>query len=223
MNVHDPRPRRSYLKALDGLFMPARIKALPIDDRGYPVPWFVAETPTGYDFRVIAPGKFRNAVAKHLCWVCGQRLGSALAFTIGPMCAVNRISSEPPAHLECARFAAQACPFLANPRMVRNEKNIPEDTREPPGQGLKHNPGTILILVTPGFRVTPEGLISIGPPRSAYWYTQGRLATPEEAAAALERGIAGLRAIAETDPQRVAAVAELERMADKARRLLPTT
>src|SRR5262245_3833667 len=100
--------------------MPGRIRWLPIDARGFPVPWFVAWFKDGEqvepgvglpDFRVADANKMRSALKLRLCWVCGKRLGRHLAFTIGPMCAINRTMSEPPSHYECARFAAQACPF----------------------------------------------------------------------------------------------------------------
>jgi hypothetical protein len=77
--------------------LPLRIQKLSVE-RGYPVPWFVAKIGDHYDFRVVDAAKFKPAIEKQLCWVCGQKLGSMLAFTIGPMCAINRTISEPPSH-----------------------------------------------------------------------------------------------------------------------------
>src|SRR5258708_1131539 len=105
--------------------VPSRIAVLPKDQRGYHVPWFVAWIDGVPDFRVIGGGKLPHAVREKLCWVCGQPLGGFMAFMIGPMCAVNRISSEPPSHRECAVYSARVCPFLSNPEMKRRETNLP--------------------------------------------------------------------------------------------------
>src|SRR5438132_506337 len=94
--------KRERVGGLPGL----RISQLPIDDAGRPVPWFVAWVDGKPEFRVVGPGKREEAYAKRKCWVCGQQLGSYLVFVIGPMCALNRISSEPPSHKDCAIFAA---------------------------------------------------------------------------------------------------------------------
>jgi hypothetical protein len=101
--------------------LPARMRYLPISPKGFPVPWFVfIDEQTGIpDFRVIGPGKMRQAVTGDRCWLCGGILGKHRIFCIGPMCAINRITSEPPSHRECAEFAAEACPFLSQPRARR--------------------------------------------------------------------------------------------------------
>ena len=38
--------------------MPSRIAALPVDERGYPVPWFVAWIDGKPEFRCADPAKF---------------------------------------------------------------------------------------------------------------------------------------------------------------------
>src|SRR5690606_32990139 len=110
---------------------PEQIQALPVDERGYPVPWFVAKVNGRWDFRVMADGKIGRATRNGVCWICGRPglTGREAVFVIGPMCVVNRVSAEPPAHRECAEYAAQACPFLSQPRMRRNERNMPAGAR----------------------------------------------------------------------------------------------
>lgn len=92
--------------------MPPRVAQLPLDpDRGYPVPWFAAwfdadgqpcERGQGKpDYRVVHPEDVRDAHRFELCWICGGRRGAFATFVIGPMCAVNRTSAEPPSHLDC--------------------------------------------------------------------------------------------------------------------------
>lgn len=98
MNQTEIRPE---LEAL-----PVRLRKLPVDARGYPVPWFVdwIEGPEGRvpEFRAMDPRKWVRAVKERLCWVCGEALGRWLVFPIGPMCAITRTTAEPPSHLDCA-------------------------------------------------------------------------------------------------------------------------
>ena len=51
---------------------PARIKALPVDHRGFPVPWFVQWYDDTPNFLVVDHRKLRPAVEKRLCWICGH-------------------------------------------------------------------------------------------------------------------------------------------------------
>lgn len=216
--------RRGYLKALDGLFMPARVKALPIDPRGYPVPWFVMHYDDGtFDFRMIGPNKVRDAYRKRLCWICGQRLGVHLAFVIGPMCSINRITAEPPSHLDCARFAAQACPFLVNPAMRRNEKDLHPDRIDPPGLHSPLNPGAMIVWVTGGYSPEPGGIFTLDAPTLVEWYTRGRLATRAEAEHAFNLGLDRLYIAAGEEPanRQAEGYALLDRQAAIARQLLP--
>lgn len=194
-----------------------RLRALAQDHRGFPVPWFVQwfdekGQPAIYgrgtpDFRVIDTPKFTKAIKQRLCWVCGQPLGRHLAFLIGPMCAINRITSEPPAHRDCALFSARHCPFLSRPRMRRNEKELPEHV---PAAGIhiEHNPGAICLWMTQSFKVfsvkasgraSPGRLIEIGNPEGVEWFAEGRLATRQEVEAAIAKGLPLLQAQAAKD------------------------
>jgi hypothetical protein len=138
--------------------MSSRIQALPLDpERGYPVPWFVqwfddANQPTecgiGHpDYRVVDTRKMALAVRQRRCWICGGILGKYMAFTIGPMCALNRVSAEPPSHQDCAIFSAKACPFLTRPHMRRRD-HIPDGITSPAGVMLTRNPGVTLVWTT---------------------------------------------------------------------------
>src|SRR4051812_13821199 len=101
--------------------MPPSIAALPRDHRGYPVPWFVAWSEGRPIFPAADPQKLVRAIRERRCWVCGDLLTRYLAFVVGPMCTVNRVSAEPPSHLKCAEFSTRACPFLTRPKMKRVE------------------------------------------------------------------------------------------------------
>jgi hypothetical protein len=56
--------------------LPVRMRHLFVDERGYVVPWFVAWVDGKPEFRAMDPDKFRAAITRKLCWVCGQRSAS---------------------------------------------------------------------------------------------------------------------------------------------------
>lgn len=211
--------------------MPDRIAKLPTDRRGYPVPWFVAWLdPDGEpvavgegepDFRVIRPRGVPDAYFNSMCWVCGEKMGRYKAYTIGPMCAVNRTSAEPPSHRECAEWSAKACPFLTRPHMRRRENNMPTETGAPPGIMLKRNPGAILVWIIEGKVRVRAGvnLFDVGEPTEVLWFAEGREATREEVLASLESGLPTLRGMAEKEGPR--ALAELDRLTDRAMTFVP--
>lgn len=204
------------------LVLPDRMRNLPTDKHGRPVPWFVAYIDGAPDFRVIRADGIGEALKFNLCWICGKQLGKYAAFLIGPMCAVNRVSAEPPSHRDCAQYAAQACPFLATPNMKRRE-DLPEGTVEPGGIMLKRNPGVALVWVTRRWHLfrDPKGqpLFDIGSPDQTYWYAHGRDATRPEAAESIDTGMPTLRKLA-SDESALAAV-ELEAQYDTALKVLP--
>lgn len=177
-----------------------RIKTLPIDGRGYPVPWFVAWIEGKPDFRVADKPKWFRAVRENLCWVCGGKLGGHKTFVIGPMCGVNRTTSEPPTHLDCAQWSARNCPFLSNPNMVRNEKDLVGEA--PAGEMIKRNPGVTLLWTTKKytpFKVHNGYLITIGDPVSMDFYYGGRFATKEEVLESVNSGCPALEASAKAE------------------------
>lgn len=179
-----------------------RILQLPVDKRGYPVPWFVAWIDGEPEFRAMDQQKFARAIKEKRCWVCGQLLGAHMAFVIGPMCAVNRISSEPPSHFECAMFSVKGCPFLTKPQMVRRE-GLPEEVRQNmAGVGLKRNPGVAMIWVTKSYKVykVQNGyLLQVGDPSRVLCFAQGREATKAEIEEYMRTGLSILMAAAGVD------------------------
>ena len=189
-----------------GLTEPNRnIAALPVDERGYPVPWFVAWTDDGRpEFRAMDPVKFVRAIKEKRCWVCGTKLGVNVTFVAGPMCGINRTSSEPPSHLDCARWSAINCPFLNNPRMVRredegiNNANLSENSA---GFAITRNPGVTMLWSTRSFEVfrpeiTGGYLITMGAPEQVEWFREGRTATRAEVVASIDSGIHNLELLA---------------------------
>lgn len=183
--------------------LPTRIARLPIDDRGYPVPWFVAWQDGKPEFRAMDGEKFVLAVREKRCWVCGDPLGAHVTFVAGPMCGLNRTSGEPPSHRECAQWSARHCPFLSRPQMVRREDETLNNATlvaESAGIALARNPGVALLWTTKSYRIFSDGhgkpLIRMGPAEVLEWYAEGRAATREEVAASVAGGVPALMDVA---------------------------
>jgi hypothetical protein len=200
--------------------LPARMRDLPVDERGYVVPWFVDWIDGKPEFRAMDRLKFIRAIREKLCWVCGERLGVHFTFVAGPMCGINRTNSEPPNHRDCAMWSAQNCPFLSNPRMVRREEGLtPEVLDSAAGHGLKRNPGVTMLWHTRNYEVFDVGkmfhgkangeyLITMGEPESVDWMTCGRPSTRAEVVESIESGIPNLEAVARLDKGGLQALAQ---------------
>lgn len=192
--------------------IPRRMAHLPIDPvRGVPVPWFVSWVDGKPEFRAADARKFVMAVRNSACWVCGTPVGPHYTFVIGPMCAVNRNTAEPPCHADCAEFSARACPFLTRPAMERREEGLPDGVRDPAGHFIKRNPGVACLWTSHyALRPMPGGgvLFTLMRPSKVRWFAEGREATRAEVLAAVESGLPILRAEAERGgPDDVAALA----------------
>lgn len=216
----------SESRRIDTITMPARIAALPRNGVGYPIPWFVATLDDGTrDFRIAGKTQYITALRRRLCWICGRPLGRNVAFTVGPMCAVNRISAEPPGHRDCATYAAQACPFLSNPTMRRRPVDI--EITPAAGRPVLRNPSVALVWVTRSFRpfrahAGNDGiLIRMGAPTQTLWYAEGRAATRGEVLASMESGLPVLRDACQLDDDPAASSAELDVDYERALALVP--
>lgn len=188
--------------------LPHRMKHLAIDERGYPIPWFVDYDKDGKpEFRAMDPIKWARAVREKYCWVCGLRMGRYLAFVAGPMCGINRTSSEPPSHLECARWSAINCPFLANPEAIRRvDDKVTMDAEKNVAGGIPimRNPGVAMVWVTKDYTTwtPPNGgrLLTMGEPERVEWYCRGRVATRAEVEESIAAGLPALVAMARIEP-----------------------
>ncbi|MDX3026767.1 hypothetical protein [Streptomyces scabiei] len=209
---------------------PPRIARLPRNQAGYPIPWFVDYVDGEPDFRIADTRKQQGASVFRCCWLCGHALrnnvlgpaATQYAYVIGPMCAVNRVSSEPPAHRDCAVYAVTACPFLTTPGMRRRAIEGIPDTVKPDGVMIERNPGVALVWVTNTWRMIPgHALFDVDEPAEALWFAEGRPATHAEVLAAIDSGMPVLREAAEQDNDPEAALAYLDQQYARALELLP--
>jgi hypothetical protein len=188
--------------------MPAQIAVLPRDHRGYPVPKFVLFIDGKPDFRIMDHGYLEHCIKHKTCWICAGRLGRGLTFALGPMCSINRVNSEPPCHLDCARYAVQVCPFLAIPPMRRISHNMPEHSKSA-GIMIPRNPGVVGLWRCTHYKVAryPDGgvLFDIGEPSAVEWWREGRAAHRAEVLESIASGLPQLAAMAvEEGPASVA-------------------
>jgi hypothetical protein len=213
--------------------LPDRLRARPISSRGFPVPWFITvqDAAGEWDFRTVDPRRVGEAIRTKRCWICGHPLGRNLSFNLGPMCAINRISAEPPSHLVCAEYAVKACPFLSHPRARRNTVDMVEGHVPAPGLMLERNPGVALVWTAEQFHVHayPEVaaigaragyLLEVGEPVAASFWCEGRPATRAEVEASVKSGLPLLEAAARV--QGAEAEALLARQVERAAPIFAT-
>jgi hypothetical protein len=153
----------------------------------------VAEIDGQWDFQVAEPEKRRLCINHELCWICGQPLGVFKTFVMGPIAAMNRISAEPPAHIECAEFAVQACPFMVNPSFQRGSTGRDDEIMPAGGVMLLTNPGVSALWTSkkpPKPRsAAPSVILEVGEPTVVRWYVMGREAARNQVLVALDSGI----------------------------------
>jgi hypothetical protein len=224
-------------KTVAGIPVPEGVRALPVDPvRKIPVPWFVpwVDGPDGVpvpEFRAADARKRDAAIRQRRCWVCGRGLGApggAVAFVVGPMCTVNRVSAEPPAHMDCAAFSARACPFLSKPHMRRRSDDLPADRVGPEtGVMIRRNPGCCAVWVARVYQAfrAPNSDGSVGvlfdigsAPERVDWYAEGRAATRAEVEESVRTGVPLLRETCAGDAD---ALAALDARVEAARVYLP--
>jgi ferredoxin len=198
--------------------IPEKMRARPVDHRGYPVPWFVAYIDGKPDFRIMDPRKWQLGIDKRRCWLCGQGLGKFGTFVAGLMCIVTHTSAEPPSHIECAKFAVRACPFLTIPTAQYRSAKLPSEVRANEG-AIMDNPEVTALWTTDQWRTEcglgDDGLtrlVKFGEPRTVSYWTRGRPATDQEVASTFWRRLPILQQVAEQDggdaPQKLAGMVE---------------
>lgn len=211
----------SLNKRIIDIPIPKRMRGQRLSPEGFPVPWFVPWVDGKPEFRGLDGEKFTVAVRHKRCWLCGEQLGKYMVFVIGPMCAVNRTTAEPPCHHDCAEYAVKACPFLTQPKMRRNEKDSPAG--DAAGMMIKRNPGVTCLWTTEEYTIFKAkggtgALFRIGEPLEIKFYAEGRKSTFAELMHSIDTGLPLLVAEAEKDGEE--AVQELHKYVETAMNLI---
>lgn len=98
--------------------IPDRMRDLPRDRRGYPIPVNVLVDKEGQPHFTINDHIVRRRLLKEqLCGICGKKLLRGRWSVGGPASALvaDGVYFDPPLHYECASYALQVCPYLAMP------------------------------------------------------------------------------------------------------------
>jgi len=98
--------------------IPALMKHLPLDKRGYPIIPMVIKDENGPKFALNDEGARARFLAEDRCGVCGNKLYRARWLVGGPGSAFldNGAYLDPPMHGDCLHYAMKVCPYLAAPR-----------------------------------------------------------------------------------------------------------
>jgi len=178
--------------------VPLRMRSLPVDSRGYPIPYFATSADGKSGLRGAHTAKLAECVYFKRCWLCGQALGRYKAFVVEPLRTISRLASEPPSHTDCAKFAAIAAPLLTG------------DSR------------AVAVWVTRDVKTIQQDddlLFRMGDPEQAFWYAQGRLASRDEVRASFEAALPKLYDFASAAGD--VAVMELDTKVARASRHMP--
>jgi hypothetical protein len=163
----------ALLKGLPSL--PPRMRTLPRDADGQPIPHLVTKVATKFETTLGPDLALTTLFAQKRCWLCGEQLGRYAAFVGDPLTSVTRVSRTPPAHHDCAKYAAVT--GLLQPKTLK----------------------VSLVWVTRdyGMRRTADGhVFAVGDAEQAFWFSDGRGATREEVTAAMQEGLPDLYEIA---------------------------
>lgn len=93
--------------------IPKELSHLKIDERGYPIPFFVPKINGKYEFRFADAKKQRLCIEQKLCAICGKKLIDNLYFFItGPVGYQNRVVTDSAMHRICAEYSLEVCPYM---------------------------------------------------------------------------------------------------------------
>lgn len=103
---------------MNNLEIPDRIKLLPKDHRGFPIPYVVLIDKEGQPhFKINDESKGRMCVLSRICHVCGQKLVHKDYWFIGGQLSAYHpygAFNDGATHYECGLFALKICPYLTN-------------------------------------------------------------------------------------------------------------
>jgi hypothetical protein len=105
--------------------IPERMAHLERDRRGYPIPEAVYRDQAGRPHFAVNDEVIRQRhLERELCPICGGKLHRGRWFVGGPLSAFSEsgLYIDPPMHAECARYALQACPYLAAPNYSQDKR-----------------------------------------------------------------------------------------------------
>lgn len=129
--------------------IPEFLKHLPVDERGYVIPYFATYVDGKPDFRLLNISKQETCIKYNKCAVCGKKLIDGVYYFIsGPMGFLNQVSTDPAMHKECAEYSLKVCPHLLYQNAERRHTNLPTGTlqdKDVPYMGMDKPPYVMLV------------------------------------------------------------------------------
>jgi len=98
--------------------LPDRMKHLPRDPRGFPIPVIVTRDKSGRPHFTMNDEAMRQRIIREdRCAICGAKLLRGRWSVGGPLSAFHPDGryNDTPLHYECASYALRVCPYLAMP------------------------------------------------------------------------------------------------------------
>lgn len=136
--------------------IPNFLSHLKVDERGYPIPYFVAWVNGKPDFRMLDSKRQKRCVESHLCSICGKKLFEYFYFITGPIGLSNGTHSDPPAHRDCAEYSLQICPHLFFEKSDRNERGeIYKEARDNNTTGIMNKPKELYLIKSDKYKLIP--------------------------------------------------------------------
>lgn len=137
---------------MPNVHIPSFLKHLKINDKGYPIPFFVAYVDGKPDFRLLDPKKQHYCIHQKLCAICGKKLfKDSYYFISGPIGYTNGVSTDPAMHRECAEYSINVCPHLHFEKSERRDKGI-EHLKNEQDCMLEQKPPMILLVKAHKFK-----------------------------------------------------------------------
>lgn len=138
--------------------IPDFLKHLKVDQRGYPIPFFVAYVNGKPDFRMLDPAKYKYCLEQNLCSICGKKhVPKNYFFITGPIGLANGVHSDCPMHRGCAEYSLQICPHLYFEKAKRNDRGeLVKIAAETTGAaGIKEKPSELFLIRADKYKTIP--------------------------------------------------------------------
>lgn len=147
--------------------IPDRMKHLPKDPRGYPIPSNVLVDNKGKAHFAINDHEVReHHIKNELCPICAGKLLRGRWLVGGPASAFHEMGGylDPPMHDECCHYALKVCPYLAAPSYG---KRVDAKTLNP-----KDSPVGALFVDSTQIDIRPDVFVAIMHVGETYSYDQ---------------------------------------------------
>ena len=161
--------------------IPKELSHLKLDDRGYPIPFFVSIINGKPEFRFMDHNRVKMIIENKLCHICGNKLYKDYHYFIsGPLGLQNRISSDAAMHRVCAEFSLMACPHLYLQKAERRDNDeLGKLVGSQPSPVVKEKPSVLFLVKSSKFKTIEhqgQTYIKYNPVSSElYTYVYGKL------------------------------------------------